>query len=212
MSSKIWMRAASALVLSIFVAGCTPTGVVVGATAMTGRTVLQERSVGDAVDDTRIEIEVNAGLLDKDHVLFGQVGTEVVEGRVLLAGKVQKREHRITAAEVAWAVPGVREVINEIEVEDSDGLPGFAEDVYVANNVRTRFLGAAEVSSFNYNIETIDGVVHLIGLAKSRAELRHAANIAATTPGVERVVSHVLIIDDPRRTASAFVSTSATNF
>lgn len=212
MSSKLWVRAACALTISIFAVGCTPTGVVVGATAMTGRTVLQERSVGDAVDDTRIEVEVNAGLLDKDHVLFGQVGTEVVEGRVLLAGKVQQREHRITAAEVAWAVPGVREVINEIQVEESDGIPGFAEDVYIANNVRARFIGGAEVSSFNYNIETIDGVVHLIGLAKSRSELRHAANIAATTPGVKRVVSHVLIIDDPRRTASAFVSTSATNF
>ncbi len=212
MSSRLFSRACCALVLSFIATGCSPTGMVVGATAVTARSVLQERSVGDAVDDTRIEVEVNAALLDKDHVMFGQVGTEVVEGRVLLAGNVQKREHRIIAAEQAWSVDGVREVINEINVADSGGMQGFAEDVYVANQVRARLIGGQEVSSFNYNIETIDGVVHLIGLAQSRAELRHAASIAATTPGVERVVSHVFIIDDPRRTGASLVSSSTTNF
>lgn len=212
MSSRFLWRAGCALVLSVFASGCTPQGAVIGATAVTARSVLQERSVGDAVDDTRIEVEVNAGLLDKDHVLFGKVGTEVVEGRVLLAGHVPTREDRIAAAEIAWGVTGVREVINEIEVSEGGGLPAFAEDVYVANQVRARLLTGKDVSAFNYNIETIDGVVHLIGLAQTRSELRRVANIAATTPGVERVVSHVLIIDDPRRTGASFVTTSATNF
>jgi osmotically-inducible protein OsmY len=212
MSSRFWTRAGCALMFPIFVSGCSATSAVVGATAVTTRTVLQERSMGDAVDDTRIEIEVNAALLNKDHVLFGQVATEVVEGRVLLVGDVQRREDRVTAAELAWSVKGVREVINEINVAESGGVQGFAEDVYVSNNVRARLLTGKDVSSFNYNVETIDGVVHLIGLAQSRSELRRVANIAATTPGVERVVSHVLIIDDPRRTASSLMTTSATSF
>ncbi len=212
MSSRFWLRAGCALILPMIASGCAPTGTVVGATALTARTVLQERSMGDAVDDTRIEVEVNAALLDKDHVLFGQVATEVVEGRVLLVGDVQRRQDRVTAAEIAWSVNGVREVINEIEVAESGGVQGFAEDVYIANNVRARMLTDQKVTSFNYNIETIDKVVHLIGLAQSRTELRRVANIAATTPGVERVVSHVLIIDDPRRTGASFVTSSTTNF
>ena len=131
---------------------------------------------------------------------------------MLLVGDVQKREHRVIAAERAWGVAGVREVINEINVAESGGLQGFAEDVYISNQVVARLIAEKDVSSFNYNIETIDNVVHLIGLAKTRGELRRVASVAATTPGVERVVSHVLVIDDPRRTNASYVTTSASNF
>jgi osmotically-inducible protein OsmY len=51
----------------------------------------------------------------------------------------------------------------------------------------------------NYNIETIDGVVHLSGLAKSKEELDRVIRHAQGISGVKRVVSHVLTIDDPRR-------------
>lgn len=212
MSSRFGLRACGALLLLSFATACSPTGIAVGTAAVTTRSVLQERSTGDAVNDARIEVEVNAALLDKDHVLFGQVGTEVVEGRVLMVGDVQKREHRVVAAELAWGVAGVREVINEINVAESGGLQGFAEDVYISNQVVARLIAEKDVSSFNYNIETIDNVVHLIGLAQTRSELRRVASVAATTPGVERVVSHVLVIDDPRRTNASYVTTSASNF
>ena len=51
----------------------------------------------------------------------------------------------------------------------------------------------------NYNIETINRVVHLTGLAKSNEELDRVILRAQQVAGVERVVSHVLTIDDPRR-------------
>jgi hypothetical protein len=37
--------------------------------------------------------------------------------------------------------------------------------------------------------------------SRSRSELERATDIAASTPGVRQAVSHVLLIDDPRRKA-----------
>ena len=71
MSSRFGLRACGAFLLLSLTSACSPTGIVVGATAATTRSVLQERSTGEAVNDARIEVEVNAALLDEDHVLFG---------------------------------------------------------------------------------------------------------------------------------------------
>ncbi|MEM9138594.1 MAG: phospholipid-binding domain-containing protein, partial [Pseudomonadota bacterium] len=57
--------------------------------------------------------------------------------------------------------------------------------------------------SVNYNIETVDKVVHVTGLARSGAELSRVLDRASRIPGVVKVVSHVLTIDDPRRQATS---------
>ena len=75
----------------------------------------------------------------------------------------------------------------------------YLEDAWISNRLRLALLTDSQVSSVNYNVETVDKVVHLTGLARSRDELCKVIDHAATTPGVVRVVSHVLTIDDPRR-------------
>jgi osmotically-inducible protein OsmY len=68
-----------------------------------------------------------------------------------------------------------------------------------------------EVSSMNYNVETINRVVHLTGLAKSTVELDRVIRHAQQVKGVGRVVSHVLTIDDPRRVRSVATPEATTS-
>ncbi len=49
----------------------------------------------------------------------------------------------------------------------------------------------------NYNIETYDGVVYLMGIARTQAELKEAAERASRVGGVQRVVSYVRVRDIP---------------
>jgi hypothetical protein len=49
----------------------------------------------------------------------------------------------------------------------------------------------SNVRSVNYNIETAEGSVYLIGSARTEAELHHATDLARNVPGVKRVVSYV---------------------
>ena len=185
------------LTLAGSVFGCV--AAVVGAGATTGVTVAQERSVGHAVDDTTIHAQVSSNLLQASEKLFIKVGVEVVEGRVLLTGSVPKPEDRVEAARLTWQVNGVKEVLNEIEVNDKSGLIDFAKDTWITTQMRTKMLTDSKISDINYSVETVDAVIYLMGIAQNQAELDRVTTHARNIRGVRKVVSHVILKDDPRR-------------
>lgn len=176
--------------------GCVAAAVGGGATV--GVAVAQERSVADAIDDTAIHAAVNHQLLQKDVDLFRKVGVEVIEGRVLLTGKVKKPEHRIEAVRLTWQAEGVKEVINEIQVTDKDGVADFARDAWISTQLKTKLLFDKHISAINYNIETVNNVVYIIGIAQDKDELERATNHARTIPHVRKVVSHVRLKGAPK--------------
>ena len=193
------LTAAVMLAVASLAAGCTPTGVAVGAGASVGVAAVQERSIGDAIDDNVINVEINHLLLQKSQDLFRQVALDVVEGRVLLTGSVPLPEHRVDAARLAWQADGVREVINEIQVTDRSGVIDFARDAWITTQLSAKLLRDREISDINYNIETVNSVIYLIGIAQHDQELERVTGHARTIAGVRKVISHVRLKDDPRR-------------
>lgn len=181
------------------VASCGP-ALVVGAGTEVTRTVLQERSTMDALKDTEIQLSLNNNLIRHSTELFGDVSTDVTEGRVVLTGSVPTREDKITATKLAWGTTGVLAVTDELVVKEDSGAVAYAEDAWISNRLRLTLLTDADIRSVNYNIETVDKVIHVTGIARSGNELNQVLDHARSVPGVARVVSHVLTIDDPRRT------------
>jgi len=191
---------AALVAVALLGSGCT--GALIGAGATAGVTVAQERSVGDAIDDAAIHVDIDRRLLEKQETLFRDVGVEVVEGRVLLTGTVPQPENRIDAVRIAWQVDGVREVIDEIEVTDKSGLLDYAKDTWITTQLRTKMLTDTDVSDINYNVETVNGVIFLMGIAQNQAELNRVTNYAREISGVRQVKSHVRLKNDPRRTGT----------
>jgi len=179
------------------------TAIVVGAGTVVTRTVLEERSTMDALRDTEIQLTLNNKFLNHSAELFGDVSTTVIEGRVLLAGSVPSRADKVTATRLTWATHGVTAVTDELTVKEDSGVVAYAQDAWISNQLRVGLLTDRKVASVNYNVETVDKIVHLTGLARSNAELKRVIERAAIIPGVSRVVSHVLTIDDPRRNSRA---------
>ena len=175
--------------------GCAGPGVVAGTTATAGVTAAQERSIGAAIDDTIITAAVGHYLFQKDIELFGAIDVEVVEGRVLLLGSVKKPEDRVEAVRLAWQAKGVKEVINEIQVTDQGGLVDYARDTWISAQLKTKLLLDKEIKAINYNVETVNGVVYMIGIAQDQAELERATNHARTIKHVRKVISHVRLKD-----------------
>ena len=103
------------------------------------------------------------------------------------------------ATQLAWETPGVTTVTDELTVAEDSGAVAYAEDAWISNRIRLDLLTDTGISSVNFNVETVDKVVHLTGIARSQKELGLVIDHAARIPGVARVVSHVLTIDDPRR-------------
>ena len=196
---KIQTILAAASLCWLALAACTPAGVAVGAGAVAVHSVVQERSTMDAFSDTTIKLSIENGLLNHSGQLFRDVSVDVLEGRVLLAGSVPKREDQVEAVRIAWETEGVTSVEDELTVAEDSGTMAYLTDARISNTLRLRLLGDVNVSSVNYNVTTVDRVVHLNGLAKSSKELERVINHARRVNGVRRVVSHVLTIDDPRR-------------
>lgn len=174
-------------------------GVVVGGAATVGVAAVQERSVGDAVDDASIEFRVKDKFLEQSDKLFTRVSVDSVEGRVLLSGTVESPDDRVDVARMTWQVEGVKEVFNEVEVRDRGGLIDYFKDVRIANELRLKMLTDKEISALNYSVETVNGVIYLMGIAQNQPELERVTGHASNIKGVERVVSFVVLKDDPRR-------------
>lgn len=175
---------------------CAP--VVVGGIATGAVTTAQARSTGEALTDAEIKLRISDALLQQDGTLFAQVETSVTEGRVVLLGAVSSQAQRALVGQIAADVSDVREVINELIVADR-GLREIATDTRIDTEISARLLAAEDIVSVNYDIETVNGTVHVMGLARSAEELRRVADIASRVSGVQRVVSHALLFDDPRR-------------
>ncbi len=192
----------SILLMATTLTGCIPGLVFTGATT-TGVVASQERSMGNAVDDAGIKLTIFNLYVRKDvNDLFKNVAIRVVEGRVMLTGNVDKPETSIEAVRLAWMANGVREVINEIQVNDKTGIVNYARDAWIATEVRAKLLFEKNVRSVNYSVEVVNNVVYLMGIAQNEEELNKVTYIASITPYVKQVVSHVILKDDQRRKVS----------
>ena len=180
-----------ALVIVLALPGCT--SMAIGAAGTTAVAAAQERTIGDAIDDTVIYTSVNHYLLQADIDLFQDVGVKVVEGKVLLTGSVPTPQDRIEAVRLAWQADGVKEVLNEIQVTDNSGVVDYATDSWISVQVKTKLLFDRDIRAINYSIETVNGSVYMIGIARDAAELKRATNHARTIKGVRKVISHVRI-------------------
>lgn len=186
--------------LAPMLGGCVGAAVGGGATAATA--AAQERGFRGAVDDTVIRARINDLWLAHSEEMYTSVSLSVVEGRTLLTGKVPNAQMRIDAVRLTWQARGVREVINEIKVTGEGGVASYARDSWISAQLKSKLLFDKQILSINYSVETVDGVIYLMGIAQDRTELTRATNHARTIAYVKRVVSYVLLKDDPRRKKS----------
>ncbi len=180
-----------ALLIVLVAPGCT--SLAIGAVGATAVAAAQERTIGDAIDDAIIYTEVNSQMLQADIDLFQHVGVEVVEGRVLLTGSVPTPNDRIEAVRLAWQAEGVKEVLNEVQVTDDSSIADYVADSWISVQVKTKLLFDRDIRAINYSIETVNGSVYMIGIARDAVELKRATNHARTIKGVRKVISHVRI-------------------
>ncbi len=184
---------ATILVLGIALAGCVEFVVASGATV--GVAAYQERGVEGAAQDTKLATQIRMSYLESSSELTTNVGIEVYESRVLLTGLVNQEQQRADAVKMAWAVIGVKDVINEIQLRNEEGIVEFAYDAWISTQLQSKLTFDKDILSINYSIETVNSVVYLIGIAQSQEELERVLAHAHSIDRVRRVISHVRIKD-----------------
>ncbi len=186
------------LVATLQLAGCA--AALFGAGTETAVVVAQERSVGGAVDDVGIVLSIKHLYAKTDYKdLLANVEMKSVEGRVLLTGNVDKPESQIEAVRLAWQVGGVKEIINEIQINDKSGLWNYTRDVWISTQIRTRLIATKGIRSINFSVITVNQVVYVMGIAQDQSEMDKVNYVASTTSYVQRVVNYGKLKNDPSR-------------
>lgn len=188
------------LLATFSVSGCA--AAIVGTAGAAALTSVQDKTLGEAVDDATTSNEIKAKLLNESGAKFAEVDVEVSNGLVLLSGRVNAAEDRTFAEGVAWSSSRTVDVANEIRIEAPGGFMANVSDEIITARVRSRLIGSSSVKSVNFNIETYGGVVYLMGIARDTEELRKAAEEASVVGGVKQVVSYVRVREDANRPAA----------
>jgi osmotically-inducible protein OsmY len=178
--------------------GCVPA--LIAGTAAAGVTVArQERSIGNAIDDRRIQAALNARLINASTGLFLRVATNTIEGRVVLAGRVDSPETRLEATRIAWSIEGVRKVDNDIEVTESFGWLDGPSDLIMRTQLATKLLSDKTIKDINYTVDSVHGVIYVMGVAQDQAELDRVLAHAESIKGKRRVENYAVLKTDPIR-------------
>ena len=191
---------AAAVLGGALVSGCAGVLVAGGASAVSAAT--QERGFAGTISDTAIRADINRlWLTHGDGEVFFSTTLSVIEGRVLLAGHVRGPRARVDAVRLAWQAQGVREVINEIRIARDRGIAGYSRDTWITATLRSRLLLDRDIASVNYTIDTVGKIVYLMGIAQDAAEFARVKAHARDVSYVRRVVSYVVLKNDPKRKA-----------
>lgn len=192
------LHLALGLVCLTLLPGCA--GLVVGGGGIGGMAAAQERPLERGAKDLAIKSELLSTYFQTQFdELFSSVDVLVVEGRVLLTGTVYTDDLRTTAVELAKQTEGVVEVLNELQLGPAYAVTKRLNDTWISTEIRARLLAALGAGQIDFWTTTHDAVVYLVGIAENQAEIQQVTDVARNVKGVEKVVSYIILRDDPRR-------------
>ncbi|MBT3305771.1 MAG: BON domain-containing protein [Alphaproteobacteria bacterium] len=194
-SQKIVFRPAQivAMLVSLSIAivsGCA--SVVVGGGAAVGTAAYQERGVQGVARDIATATRMRTNLLNAGEDFVTGVGVEVYEGRLLLTGMLPTEDMQAQTVGMAWKTEGVKDVLNEIQT-GSTNLRDFAKDSWITTQLHSRITLDEKILAINYSVETVNGLIYLIGIAQNQTELNRVIAHAKSIGYVKRIINHVRI-------------------
>jgi len=153
-----------------------------------------EKTLGDVFDDTSISIGIKDRVFMYEAVLLTKIGVDVEKGKVLLTGILKDQNQRVEIVRLTWKQPGVREVINEIEIEDSFNIKNYAEDKIIQVQLVGKVLGDRDIKKLKYNFEVQNKVIFILGVTSDEGELERVFDHARSIKSVQDIISYVDII------------------
>ncbi len=184
------------LLCALTLSGCAGAVVGVGTAAVAASTTEKgfSTSVSDGVIFAKLKdrfIQVNASLLTSADVT-------VNDGAVLFTGKVKTPENKIEATKLAWEIKGVREVVNELQVIDNSSIKDIAKDLAATATLRGKMIADEGISSLNFSIDVVNGIVYLSGVASSPEEMNKVVSHAKNLRFAQEVVNYIILAKDQR--------------
>ena len=157
---------------------------------------LDPRSLGTQIDDSIMQksLLIRIAKTDKKYIL--DVSPKVVDGHIFLTGVVEKVDEKILMTKLAWKIEGARSVKNNIEVKDKFSLKNYSQDVLISSQMKVALLANKKISMSNYQVNTVNQVIFIFGIAANEAERREVMNEASLIKDVKSVDATIFLVGD----------------
>ena len=144
--------------------------------------------LAERVADLEIQTLVTDAFSKNADLAEKHIATQVKNRTVALNGTVQTTNQKYTAEQIAWQVPGVQGLMDNLSVADAQAVPESADDK-LARRVEFELYSTKAIPLKTVQIHADNGVVTLTGTVLSRAEKLLAEKIAKSVEGVRKVVN-----------------------
>jgi osmotically-inducible protein OsmY len=186
-----WPAIVSAVALA-WCTGCPQMAITTAATTVASA-VVDDRSLAQQADDLDVKTRIEQQLLAEAPDLASHVNVDVYRGRVMLTGQVGRRSQRRTAVDLARDVAGDHEIFDDIEVARGGGFTDVAGDFAINKELGVNLLAAEGIASQSFQHRVVNGTAFIMGEARSPSQVETARQVALQTPGVQRVVTHIVV-------------------
>jgi hyperosmotically inducible protein len=151
--------------------------------------------LGERVADLEIQTLVTDALSKNADLADKHLATVVKNRTVALNGTVQTTNQKYTAEQIAWQVPGVQGLSDNLSVADAEAAPESADDK-LAHRVEFELYSTKAIPLKTVQIHADNGVVTLTGTVSSRAEKLLAEKTAKSVEGVHKVVNSLAALEE----------------
>jgi len=165
----------------------------------TGVTIaLDPRTIGTQIDDSIMQKNLSAKLINMSPEYLLSVKSKVLDGRIFITGKVDTVEEKFKITKLGWEIKGARSVKNDLRIKDEFNFKQTAKDILITSQLRVAMISNKKIKAVNYNIDTYKKKIYIYGISKDEEERAEVINEAKQVLDVEDVISSILLIEDLR--------------
>ena len=159
---------------------------------------LDPRTIGTQIDDSIMQKNLSAKLVNMDANYLLSVKAKVLDGRIFITGKVDTIENKFKITKLAWEIKGARSVKNDLRIKEKFNFKQSAKDILITSQLRTAMITSKKIKSVNYNIDTYKKKIYVYGIAQNEEERSEVINEAKQILDVEDVVASIFLVEDLR--------------
>ena len=159
---------------------------------------LDPRTIGTQIDDSIMQKNLSAKLINMNKNYFLSVKTKVLDGRIFITGKVDTVEEKLKITKLGWEIKGARSVKNDLQIKEKFNFQQTAKDLLITSQLRTAMITSKKIKAVNYNIDTYKKKIYVYGIAQNEEERTEVINEAKGILDVEDVIGSILLLEDLR--------------
>ena len=159
---------------------------------------MDPRTLGTQIDDSIMEKNLKTRLIILDKKYFLSVKTKVLDGRILITGKVDTPEEKLKITKTAWETKGARSVKNDLKIKENFNFKQSAKDLLITSQLRSAMIFNKKIKAVNYNIDTYKKKIYIYGIAQTEEERAEVIKEGKEILDVENVIASILLVDDLR--------------